>query len=120
MFTAGIFCICALVLLIMFSTWSAIKFPSWRLPQALFESVAVLCVALVLVLPALKSVPPAAFVRGTNRSLATDCDLQWSITPGKRKLQPIQPMQFDNPNMPKRLFRRMVHPEPLDEIPFMR
>jgi hypothetical protein len=114
MLSGGIFCLCALVVLIVLATCSAIKFPRRPLSQALFESLGVLFVAFVLVLGTITSTPPEEFLRRTHKSLTTNSDPQRSPTPGTWKS-----MQSDDPTLPERLYRQMVHPELADpENPF--
>lgn len=64
---AGVLCLCALVLLVLFATCSAVRFPRRGWSQALFEMLGVLCVAFFLALGAFKSIPPEAFFRKTPR-----------------------------------------------------
>src|SRR5215510_6627561 len=61
MSSVGVFCLGALVLLIVFATCSALTFRTRKLSQAVFETFGVLCIALVLALGTLKSIPPEAF-----------------------------------------------------------
>ena len=60
MSSAGVLCLCALALLIVFAICSAVWFPRCRVSQRLFETFGVLCIALVLMLGILRSIPPEA------------------------------------------------------------
>jgi hypothetical protein len=60
MSSAGVFCLCALVLLVVFATFSARGFPEkWNVSQIVFETFAVLAIALVLSLGILITNRPA-------------------------------------------------------------
>jgi hypothetical protein len=68
MSSVGVFCLCALVLLVVFATCSALSFPRRKLSQAVFETFGVLCIALALVLGTLRSIPPEAFFPKQDRT----------------------------------------------------
>jgi len=61
MSSAGVFCLCALAMLFLFATCSAVRFPRRKSSQAWFEIFGVLCVTIVLRLGTLRSIPPEAF-----------------------------------------------------------
>ena len=65
MSSAGVFCLCTLALLLLFTTCSAVSFPRRKSSQAWFEIFGVLCVTIVLLLGTLRSIPPEAFFRRT-------------------------------------------------------
>jgi hypothetical protein len=62
MHSVGVFCLYALVPLVGFTMCSAISFPRRKSSQGLFETFGVLCIALVLVLGTLRSIPLETFL----------------------------------------------------------
>jgi hypothetical protein len=56
-------------MLLLFATCSAVRFPRRKLSQTLFETFGVLCIALLLVLGVLRSVPPEAFFPKQEKTL---------------------------------------------------
>ena len=68
MSSAGIFCLCALALLLVFAMCSALTFPRRKSSQAWFEIFGVLCVTIVLLLGTLRNIPPEAFFPKQNKT----------------------------------------------------
>jgi hypothetical protein len=93
MSSVGIFCLCALALLLVFATCSALTFPRRKLSQAVFETFGVLCVTLLLVVGTWRSIRPETFF------------------PRRTKPQPEELLQ------PLEWWERTLPPRGIDDLP---